>query len=329
MVETDVRVLPQVRNIRHEGISGDSRRNRFADRRCLVTDPLFLGLDAGGTACRARLVDASGLVFGEGHAGPGQARLGVEASFDAMLTAAREAWRAAGLGPLDFARLQVGAGIAGIERVGVADLFAARPHPFASLTISGDGAIACLGAHGGEDGGIVVAGTGSIAFGLLDERSLRFGGYGFPGSDEGSGARIGLLAVEAAFRAADGRLSGSVLAEAVLARVGGEAHALTRWCDGASATDYATLAPLVVEAAGQGDRTADAILRGAAQAIGDLVDTLRDAGCERVALTGGLAAALMPLLPEGLAETLDEPLGDPLDGALILAGLAPVGAGDR
>ncbi|WP_168990589.1 BadF/BadG/BcrA/BcrD ATPase family protein [Aureimonas flava] len=291
-----------------------------------MSAPLFLGLDAGGTACRARLVDASGLVFGEGHAGPGQARLGVEASFDAMLTAAREAWRAAGLGPFDFARLRVGAGVAGIERVGVAGLFAARPHPFASLALAGDGAIACLGAHGGEDGGIVVAGTGSIAFGLLDGRPLRFGGYGFPGSDEGSGARIGLAAVEAAFRGADARLSGSTLADAVLERVGGEATRLTAWCDAASATDYATLAPLVVEAARGGDRTAEAILRTGAQAIGDLVDTLRDAGCERVALAGGLAGPLTPFLPEGLAETLDEPLGDPLDGALILAGLAPVGA---
>ncbi|WP_279482854.1 BadF/BadG/BcrA/BcrD ATPase family protein [Aureimonas sp. SK2] len=291
-----------------------------------MNGPLFLGLDAGGTACRARLVDASGLVFGEGHAGPAQARLGVEASFEAMLTAAREAWRAAGLGPFDFARLRVGAGIAGIERVGVADLFAARPHPFASLTISGDGTIACLGAHGGEDGGIVVAGTGSIAFGLLEGRALRFGGYGFPGSDEGSGARIGLAAVDAAFRAVDGRLSGSILADGVLARAGGGAHALTAWCDTASATDYAALGPLVAEAAAHGDRVADGILRGAAQAIGDLVDTLRDAGCERVSLVGGLAGPLTPFLPEGLAETLDEPLGDPLDGALILAGLAPLGA---
>lgn len=294
-----------------------------------MTGPLFLGLDAGGTACRARLVDTSGLVFGEGHAGPGQARLGVEASFEAMLTAAREAWRAAGLGPFDFARLHVGAGVAGIERIGVADTFAARPHPFASLVFSGDGAIACLGAHGGEDGGIVVAGTGSIGFGLLEGRLLRFGGYGFPGSDEGSGARIGLAAVEAAFRAVDGRLSGSDLADALLQRFGGEAHALTRWCDGASASDYAALAPLVVEAAASGDRAADVILRTAAQAIGDLADTLRDAGCERVALTGGLGVPLIPYLPEGLAETLDEPLGDPLDGALILAGLEPPGAGER
>ncbi len=207
----------------------------------------------------------------------------------------------------------------------MAELFAARPHPFASLTLSGDGTIACLGAHGGQDGGIVVAGTGSIAFGLLEGRTLRFGGYGFPGSDEGSGARMGLAAVEAAFRAADGRLSGSILADAVLERAGGAAHALTAWCDTASATDYAALAPLVVDAAAEGDRTAEAILRAAAQAIGDLADTLRDAGCERVSLLGGLAPALTPVLPEGMAETLDEPQGDALDGALILAGLAPVG----
>ncbi|WP_182083882.1 BadF/BadG/BcrA/BcrD ATPase family protein [Aureimonas sp. ME7] len=291
-----------------------------------MSGPLFLGLDAGGTSCRARLTDASGLVFGEGHAGPASARLGVEASFESMLAAAREAWRAAGLGAFDFARLHVGAGIAGIERVGMRESFAERPHPFAGFTLSNDGAIACLGAHGGADGGIVVAGTGSIAFGLRGERSLRFGGYGFPGSDEGSGARLGLAAVEAAFRASDGRLGPSLLTDALLARFDGAPLGLTKWCDGASATDYAGLVPLVIEAAGEGDRLSIALLQDAAQAIGDLVDTLRDAGCERVSLTGGLARPLRPYLPEGLADTLDEALGDPLDGALILAGLPPVEA---
>ena len=73
-------------------------------------------------------------------------------------------------------------------------------HPFASVRFISDGLAACLGAHGGADGAVVVAGTGSIGVGLIGGRELRFGGYGFPISDEGSGADIGLQAIRLALR---------------------------------------------------------------------------------------------------------------------------------
>jgi len=289
----------------------------------MSAEPLFLGIDAGGSATRARLTSPSGAVFGEGAAGPGTARLGMDASFDAMLLAAREAWRAAGLGRLDFARLSAGAGIAGFRRQDVAEAFRARPHPFGALRLSDDGAIACLGAHGGGEGGVVIAGTGSIGYALVEGRSLRFGGYGFPASDEGSGARLGLGAVALAFRAADGREAEGGLGAAVLERFGGRPARLTAWCEAASATHYAELAPLVIEAANAGDPAAAVLCREAGIALAGLAEALRTVGCERVALLGGLARPLAPFLPPGLATDLEEPLGDALDGALALAGLAP------
>lgn len=292
----------------------------------MSAEPLFLGIDAGGTATRARLASPSGAVFGEGAAGPGSARLGLDASFDAMLAAAREAWRAAGLGRFDFARLSAGAGIAGFRRQGVAEPFASRPHPFGSLRLTDDGAIACLGAHGGAEGGVVIAGTGSIAYALLDGQTLRFGGYGFPASDEGSGARLGLAAAALAFRAADGRAPAGGLGARILGRFGGRAARLTAWCDAASPAAYAELAPTVVEAAGEGDAEAVLLCREAGAALATLAEALRASGCERVSLIGGLARPLAPFLPPGLAEDLDEPAGDALDGALALAGLPPANA---
>ena len=89
-------------------------------------------------------------------------------------------------------------------------------HPFASVRFISDGLAACLGAHGGADGAVVVAGTGSIGVGLIGRRELRFGGYGFPISDEGSGADIGLQAIKLALRAADERGETSPLLEEVL-----------------------------------------------------------------------------------------------------------------
>lgn len=284
---------------------------------------LFLGIDAGGTSCRARLIDESGALFGEGAAGPASARLGVEVVFDAMMAAAREAWVSAGLGPYAFGQVRAAAGIAGYRREGVAAEFSVRPHPFESLQLTDDGTIACLGAHGGAEGGVVIAGTGSIAYGLRTGRTLRFGGYGFPASDEGSGARLGLAAMEAAFQAIDGRAVPTPLAEALIERFGGRTAAMTQWCDGATPTDYAALAPLVTLHAERGDRIAQLLMEGAGDALASLAAALEAAGCPRIALIGGLSGALQPYLPQALARRLAEPLGDALDGALALAGLPP------
>ena len=59
---------------------------------------LFLGVDGGGTRCRARLADGSGAVLGEGTAGPGQHSLRPGDSFAAVLDATGQCLAEAGLG---------------------------------------------------------------------------------------------------------------------------------------------------------------------------------------------------------------------------------------
>ena len=98
----------------------------------------------------------------------------------------------AGLEPPDLSRIHAAVGVAGIRRKGVQEQFTALPHPFASLRFVSDGLIACLGAHRGKDGGIVIVGTGSIGIARVKGNDLSVGGYGFPISDEGSGADLGL-----------------------------------------------------------------------------------------------------------------------------------------
>uniref|UniRef100_UPI000AF7B2FB BadF/BadG/BcrA/BcrD ATPase family protein n=1 Tax=Aureimonas sp. AU4 TaxID=1638163 RepID=UPI000AF7B2FB len=207
---------------------------------------LYLGIDAGGSSCRARLADDREILGEAQVVGASNARAGVEAVFERLLGAARGAWSTAGLGPYDFARLRVGAGVSGIRRPGLIERFAERPHPFASVRWEDDAAIAALGAHGGREGGVVVAGTGSIAVGWAEGRRLRFGGYGFPGSDEGGGARLGLAAVEIAFLAADGRLAAGTLARDILQRAQNDPQRLVAFCDQATPADYARLCPLVL-----------------------------------------------------------------------------------
>ncbi|MEC4594939.1 MULTISPECIES: BadF/BadG/BcrA/BcrD ATPase family protein [Nitrospirillum] len=287
-------------------------------------DALYLGVDGGGTGCRARLEDAAGAVLGQGISGPAATRFGVEASWRAIQTAAGHALKEAGLDERHWGRVHAGVGVAGIGRPGARAGLEAMPHPYGSLAFTSDAMIACLGAHGGHDGGIVIVGTGSCAIGRVAGREVRFGGYGFPISDEGSGAYLGLRALRHALRAHDGRETGSALTRELMARFHDDPMAVVGWMDAATATDYATFAPLVVRQADQGDAVARHVVQNAAEHVNDLVRALLSAGAPRVSLIGGLATVLSAWLAPDVRRRLSPTLGDAVAGALALAG-RPVG----
>lgn len=284
-----------------------------------MTDAIFLGVDGGGTGCRARFEDADGNVLGQGIAGPATSRLGIEKLAAAIATAWRAAAAEAGLSEADLARARAGFGIAGYNRKGIPEALRALPHPFASAAYDTDAIAACLGAHDGADGAIVIAGTGSVGIGRVGGRDLRVGGYGFPISDEGSGADLGLQAVRLALRAHDGRREASALLRAVMARFGDDPIAAVDWMDKAGATEYATFAPLVMRHADSGDPAARRIVQDAAEQIDGLVRALLARGAPRVALLGGLASAIEAWLSPDVRRRLTPPLKDAVSGAIRLA----------
>ena len=279
----------------------------------------FLGVDGGGTGCRARIEDAEGNVLGQGLSGPATTRLGIEAAWASIAKAFGAALEETGFGPAETAGIRAGIGLAGIGRKGALGALRAIAHPFASIDFVSDGEGACLGAHSGRDGAIVIAGTGSIGLGLVEGRQLRVGGYGFPISDEGSGAYLGLNAVQLALRAHDGREQKTALLAEIMQRFQNDPMEAVAWMDRASATDYATLAPMVLRHADQGDAVARRIVQSAAGHIDTLVRTLFEKGAPRVCLLGGLASPLEPWLAPDVRRSLKPIDGDAVSGAIILA----------
>jgi glucosamine kinase len=282
-------------------------------------EPYFLGVDGGGTGCRARIEDASGAVLGQGLSGPATTRLGIEEAWASISRAFNAAIDEAGLGPEDLGRIHVGIGLAGASRRAAFEALQAIKHPFASLNFVNDGMSACLGAHAGRDGAIVIAGTGSIGIGFVEGRNLRVGGYGFPISDEGSGADLGLKAVQLALRAHDGRIEKTALLTEVMQRFQGDPMEAVAWMDRSSATDYAALAPMVMRHADQGDSAARRIVQSAAEQIDTLVRTLFDQGAPRVTLLGGLSTPLEAWLAPDVRRRLKPADGDAVSGGIILA----------
>ena len=280
---------------------------------------LFLGVDGGGTGCRARIEDAFGTVLGLGQSGPATTRLGICKAWDSIRAAFAMAIAEAGLGPPDVSRVHAVVGIAGIRRKGIQEQFAALAHPFASLRFISDGLIACLGAHNGKDGGIVIVGTGSIGIARIKGHDLCVGGYGFPISDEGSGADLGLRAIRLALRALDDRAEASQLTAEILGRFHDDPFEVVAWMDRATATDYANFAPLVMRHADQGDPVGRRIVQAGAKQIDDLVRVLTERGAPRVALIGGLANVIEAWLTPDVRRCLSPPEGDAISGAIILA----------
>jgi glucosamine kinase len=281
--------------------------------------PLFIGIDGGGTGCRARIEDADGRRLGAGSAGPAAVRLGIDRSLAEVEAACRGAAVDAGLPPSTLADMDAGVGLAGIGRRGVIDEIYARPHPFRSVTYVNDAAIACIGAHSGRDGGIIIVGTGSAGYAMVRGREVKVGGYGFPVSDEGSGADLGLRAIRLALRAHDGRIAPTRLTSDVMERFDADPFAVVAWMDHATATDYAKLAPLVMRHADSGDPVGRRIVRAAAAHIDAMVRRLIESGAPRIALAGGLASSMEPWLAPDVRRRLHPVEGDAVAGALLLA----------
>jgi glucosamine kinase len=104
-----------------------------------------------------------------------------------------------------------------------------------------------------------------------------------------------------------------------MARFGDDAFEAVAWMDRATATDYATFAPLVMRYANDGDPIGRGIVREAAEHIDELVRRLIECGAPRISLLGGLASPMEPWLAPDVQRRLSPIQSDAVDGALYLA----------
>jgi glucosamine kinase len=279
---------------------------------------LLLGIDGGGTACRARLADIDGNVKGEGAAGPANIRFGLKESFAAVLQATNQALEQAGLslGDVDIVACLALAGASEPMNLAAARAF---PHPFRHALVTTDAHAACVGAHGDKNGGVIVVGTGSVGWAVVGAREYRVGGWGFPVSDEGSGAWLGSETARRVLWAYDGRAPWSELLRTVFVRFDNDPHAIVRWMGEARPRDFAVLAPLVLEYASRSDPTGHELVSVAAAHLDAIAERLVSYGAARLSLAGGIAASIAPWLAPATREHIVAAEGDALSGALRMA----------
>ncbi|MGD0762125.1 MAG: BadF/BadG/BcrA/BcrD ATPase family protein [Roseiarcus sp.] len=280
----------------------------------------FLGVDGGASGCRARLRDARGASLAEVAGPPANIYVDFDAAIANVRAQVEAACAMAGLAAANRTRLALGLGLAGLSSAGDAKRVEARFEGMAGVRAANDAVTACLGAYGGADGALVIAGTGSAAIARVRGRETVIGGRGFPLGDDGSAARVGADAIRAALRAHDGLGPSSPLTQEVMRRFRDEPLAAIQWAISARPAGYGAFAPLAFECAGAGDEIALAIVRAAARAVDALIGAVQALGAERVVLVGGLGAPIRPYLAAPAQAALHPPSFDAVDGAILLAG---------
>lgn len=284
------------------------------------------GVDGGGTRTTVECRTMEGAALCREVFGPFNLNSVGEERFTALLEEI-----AAFLGKTgECAALCIGA--AGVSNPRVRELTARVMDGLCPWRLAGDHEIALHGAHSGGPGLALIAGTGSICCGKNERGELvRTGGWGHLIDDGGSGYALGRDLLSAVVRQWDGRGEETALTRLLLARLEIETpQELVAYVYGGDKSRVASLAPLVGQAAAQGDRTAlDIYARNGAE-LGELVlAAAKRLGMEtgEVALLGGLLTRdgrLREALAAWLAERAPglrciEPRQDAAAGAAMLA----------
>mgnify|MGYP001478896962 FL=1 len=298
----------------------------------------YIGIDGGGTKTHLFCLDDENNKIGESFGGNSNFLMnGVDTVSETLFNLIHDFILN---NKLDFNDLvatvlgTTGAGrVADAQRLeeAVRQKFLAKNISLNKFSIVSDARIALETAFPGVSGAILIAGTGSIMFGKNKSGEIyRVGGLGRFLGDEGSGFKLGQRALIATGRAIDGRGNDTLIRTLVEEKFGFKDPNDLITAVYTNNFDIASVAPLLVEAAGKGDETALRILDEESDGLVDHVRAMKHKfGSEplKLSLVGSVLvkpnkfselfkAKLSEQLPEVLLQQTDLP---PVMGAVWLA----------
>ena len=247
--------------------------------------PIYLGIDGGGTKTTCAVADESSILATVTTGPSNVVRVGETIARESLLQAVGQACAAAGVAPHQISRTCVGASGAGRPEVAAVVKRSLAEILPSAIDVVGDTEITLEAAFSAGPGVIVIAGTGSIAYGRNPHgTTARAGGWGFAISDEGSAQWIGRTAIAALLRdrvvesggnhapqnAAEPRLLGALLNAWTLQSI----NHLIRAANATPAPDFSTLFPAVLSLARDGDTVAVQVLTQAGRELVTLADAV-------------------------------------------------------
>ena len=304
----------------------------------------FIGVDGGGTNCRMRLTDTDLNILAEAATRKSanlQVR-GGNAAHEAVTELLAAVFDKAGLDRSESRYAAACFGMAGARMKSARDAFEKRGFPLESLIVYDDIDIARAGAHGENDGGVMIIGTGSAAMALVDGKRYQSGGWGFFIGDTMAGAILGRELLRRSLLAHDGLEPKTPLSEAVMAKFGNSADALMVWSfdndearkavaatlpEGVEPThpvparpvDYGIFTLLFTEYLAKGDPLAEELLQFELDAIAQYVDWFKSVGTRSIAIVGGFGHSIMKPIKARFGDIIVEEEPVSLSGAIVLA----------
>lgn len=238
---------------------------------------MIIGMDAGGTHTKASLFHEEGSVIDTIVI---ESRHPLQYGYDTCAqNLASLVVQLCDKNDVDLCAVSAGIGLAGYGQ----DTFictqinrAFRATMPCAYSLVSDVKIALHGALHGEDGIVVIAGTGSIACAKKGNCTYRAGGYGYQIGDEGSAYWIGKKLLEIFSKQCDGRLAKTRLYDTVCKTLNlQEAYEIISYVElHSTRKDIAGLATIVYQLAKQCDKHALAIYEEAGKELASLVNTL-------------------------------------------------------
>jgi len=233
--------------------------------------PYFLGIDGGGSKTRCLLGDEKSILASGSSSGCNIVRVGEACAQDSLTSAVHEACVQARVSPRDVTTACLGAA-GGVRPEIVAALRRIMTQIVGGeIEITGDMQIAFEDAFGQDAGIMVIAGTGSIAYGRNSEgKTARAGGWGFAVSDEGSGHWVGVEAVRMSLHARDGGEVPGLLTDLISALGVQTFEDFIVRVNSDPAPDFSAFFPVVLAAAEAGDPVARDILNRTGNELANL-----------------------------------------------------------
>lgn len=279
---------------------------------------LVIGIDGGGTSCRAAVAGPDGAIIGRAKSGPANIRTDLTGARANIVEAARLALVDAGKDPALIPEIPALLGLAG-SNVGTYRQQLEAILPFRRSIVESDALIALEGAVGDSDGAIAVLGTGTAFMVRQDGQVRAVGGWGFLIGDQGSGGRIGRDLLEQTLLAHDGIRPGSALTAEMLAIFRNDPQDVVEFTTNAKPGDFGGFAPKVFDHAGRGDTVANWIIDKAVADVEASLGVLDLRETDPLCLLGGLAPLLEPRLSQKYRAMVRPPLQDALGGAVAMA----------
>ncbi len=196
----------------------------------------IIGVDAGGSKTHAILFDKN--ILDESFAASANISKSIDNAYISITTAVDEL-----INGHDIKTIQVGIGVAGYSVTANRDaIYQKLLLKYPNLKIVSDCHIACLAAHAGQDGAIIICGTGVVAYSVENGVTHQLGGFGYPHGDLGGGAWLGLEVCKRLCKAIDNVIPWSDLLTAVYVKFNNNEDEFKHWLLIATPSDFANIA---------------------------------------------------------------------------------------